>query len=114
MGNTSSHHKIGGSGGVSAINEKSTRGDVTITRSDHAMEGDKKDVTEAGAKLVDNHQDRIHHRKRSSIIGGGDKEGEGALVRPEPLTERQKELLTETWKELENNIAKVGVITFIR
>lgn len=114
MGNTTSHHRIGGSGGVSAINEKSTRGDVTITRSDHAMEGEKKDVTEAGAKLVDNHQDRIHHRKRSSIIGGGDKEGEGTLVRPEPLTERQKELLTETWKELENNIAKVGVITFIR
>jgi hypothetical protein len=114
MGNTSSHHRIGGSGGVSAINEKSARGDVTITHSDQAVEGDKKDITEADAKVVDNQQDRIHHRKRSSIIGGGDKEGEGAMVRPEPLTERQKELLTETWKELESNIAKVGVITFIR
>lgn len=114
MGNSSSHHRIGGSSGVSSINEKSTRGDVTLTRSDQQTEGDKKDITEAGAKLVDNHQERIHHRKRSSVIGAGDKEGEGALVRPEPLTERQKELLTETWKELENNIAKVGVITFVR
>ena len=114
MGNTSSHHKIGGSGGVSAISEKSTRGDVKISSTEQAVEGDKKDVTEAGAKPVENHQDRLHHRKRSSVIGGGDKEGEGALVRPEPLTERQKELLTETWKELEGNIAKVGVITFIR
>lgn len=114
MGNTSSHHRIGGSGGVSSINDKSTRGDVTISRSDQAMEGDKKDATEVGAKLVDNHQDRLQHRKRSSVIGCIDKEGEGALVRPEPLTERQKELLSETWKELESNVAKVGVITFIR
>ncbi|GFG36276.1 hypothetical protein Cfor_00808, partial [Coptotermes formosanus] len=113
MGNTSSHHRIGGSGVVSAINEKSARGETPIPRNDKAMEGDKKDVAEAGTKLVNNHQDRLHHRKRSSVIGGGDKEGEGALVRPEPLTELQKELLTETWKELENNIAKVGVITFI-
>jgi hypothetical protein len=114
MGNTSSHHRIGGSGGVSSINEKSARGEVTLSRNDQAMEGDRKSVTEAGTKLVNNHQDRLQHRKRSSILGGGDKEGEGVLVRPEPLTERQKELLTETWKELETNIAKVGVITFIR
>lgn len=33
---------------------------------------------------------------------------------PEPLTSRQKELLTETWKLLEEDIAKVGVITFVR
>lgn len=33
---------------------------------------------------------------------------------PEPLTMRQKELLTETWKLLEDDIAKVGVITFVR
>lgn len=33
---------------------------------------------------------------------------------PEPLTMRQKELLTETWKLLEEDIAKVGVITFVR
>ncbi|XP_025425683.1 neuroglobin-1-like isoform X1 [Sipha flava] len=32
---------------------------------------------------------------------------------PEPLTMRQKELLTETWKLLEEDIAKVGVITFV-
>jgi hypothetical protein len=114
MGNTSSHHRIGGSGGVSTVNEKSARGDVSISRNDQAKEDDKKDVTEAGAKLVNNHQERLQHRKRSSVIGGGDREGEGALVRPEALTERQKELLTETWKELETNIAKVGVITFIR
>ncbi|XP_050526146.1 neuroglobin-1-like [Daktulosphaira vitifoliae] len=36
-----------------------------------------------------------------------------ALPPPEPLTERQKELLTETWKLLEEDIAKVGVITFV-
>jgi len=33
---------------------------------------------------------------------------------PEPLTMRQKELLTEMWKLLEEDIAKVGVITFVR
>lgn len=33
---------------------------------------------------------------------------------PEPLTERQKELLAENWKVVEGDIAKVGVITFIR
>ncbi|KAL0267060.1 UNVERIFIED_CONTAM: hypothetical protein PYX00_009428 [Menopon gallinae] len=33
--------------------------------------------------------------------------------KPEDLTSRQKDLLTETWKELESNIAKVGVITFV-
>ncbi|XP_067009497.1 neuroglobin-like [Anabrus simplex] len=32
---------------------------------------------------------------------------------PPELSDRQKELLRETWKELEDNIAKVGVITFI-
>ncbi|VVC44317.1 Hypothetical protein CINCED_3A019004, partial [Cinara cedri] len=32
---------------------------------------------------------------------------------PEPLTTRQKELLTEMWKLLEDDIAKVGVITFV-
>lgn len=32
---------------------------------------------------------------------------------PEPLSERQKQLLTENWKILEEDIAKVGVITFI-
>ncbi|KAG8234165.1 hypothetical protein J437_LFUL010948 [Ladona fulva] len=35
-------------------------------------------------------------------------------VKPEPLTEEQMGLLQENWKELEDNIAKVGVITFIR
>lgn len=33
---------------------------------------------------------------------------------PEPLTDRQKELLLETWKVVEGDIASVGVITFIR
>jgi hypothetical protein len=33
---------------------------------------------------------------------------------PEPLTERQKQLLCETWTILEKDIASVGVITFIR
>lgn len=33
---------------------------------------------------------------------------------PEPLTDRQKQLLVDTWKILEEDIAKVGVITFIR
>jgi len=37
-----------------------------------------------------------------------------AMPPPEPLTPRQKELLTETWKLLEEDIAKVGVITFVR
>jgi len=37
-----------------------------------------------------------------------------ALPPPEPLTMRQKELLTEMWKLLEEDIAKVGVITFVR
>jgi len=36
-------------------------------------------------------------------------------VEPAPrLTEQQVALLLDTWKELESNIAKVGVITFIR
>ncbi|XP_046388826.1 non-symbiotic hemoglobin 1-like isoform X1 [Ischnura elegans] len=40
--------------------------------------------------------------------------GEAELsVRPEPLTEEQVEMLRENWKELEANIARVGVITFI-
>lgn len=34
--------------------------------------------------------------------------------KPDDLTDREKELLTATWKQLEGNIAKVGVITFIR
>lgn len=33
---------------------------------------------------------------------------------PEPLNDKQKALLIETWKILEQDIAKVGVITFIR
>ncbi|KAK9507362.1 hypothetical protein O3M35_007235 [Rhynocoris fuscipes] len=33
---------------------------------------------------------------------------------PPPLTDHQIELLTKTWKLLEEDIAKVGVITFIR
>lgn len=33
---------------------------------------------------------------------------------PEPLTDRQKQLLAETWAILEQDIASVGVITFIR
>jgi hypothetical protein len=110
MGNTSSH-KVGGSGGVSAGSEKTPRGDVTAPGNDQSKEGDTKDMTEAGTKLANNHQQQ--HRKRSSVIGGVDKDGD-ALVRPEALTERQKELLRETWKELEDNVAKVGVITFIR
>ncbi|KAF6211143.1 hypothetical protein GE061_014258 [Apolygus lucorum] len=32
---------------------------------------------------------------------------------PEPLTPEQMELLTRTWKMLEDDIAHVGVITFI-
>ncbi|KAG8301763.1 hypothetical protein J6590_045756 [Homalodisca vitripennis] len=40
--------------------------------------------------------------------GGGNDGGES-----EALTERQKELLTESWKVVEGDIAKVGVITFI-
>jgi hypothetical protein len=30
------------------------------------------------------------------------------------LTDKQRVMLAETWKQLESNIAKVGVITFIR
>jgi hypothetical protein len=71
-------------------------------------------MTETGTKLANNHQNRLQHRKRSSFIAGGDKEIEGPLECPEALTERQKELLRDTWKVLEGNIAKVGVITFIR
>lgn len=42
-------------------------------------------------------------------------EGKGpTLSEPEPLTERQKQILAENWKILEEDIAKVGVITFIR
>jgi hypothetical protein len=110
MGNTSSHHKAGGSGSVSASSEKTARGDPTVPGTDQAKEGD----TKAGTKVVNNHQDHQQHRKRSSVTGGGEKEGDGALVRPQALTDREKELLEETWKELEGNIAKVGVITFIR
>lgn len=33
---------------------------------------------------------------------------------PEPLTDREKQLLIETWAILEQDIASVGVITFIR
>lgn len=33
---------------------------------------------------------------------------------PPDLTEHEKELLTTSWKEIENNVAQVGVITFIR
>ncbi|CAH0768824.1 unnamed protein product [Bemisia tabaci] len=32
---------------------------------------------------------------------------------PKPLTDAQKSMLVDTWKALENDIAKVGVITFI-
>lgn len=111
MGNASSHHKVGGIGGVSAGSEKTVRGDVTASGNEQAKEGD----TKPGSKVAaNNHQDHQQHRKRSSVIGGGEREGDIAVVRPEELTERQKELLEETWKELEGNIAKVGVITFIR
>ncbi|XP_071454978.1 uncharacterized protein [Hetaerina americana] len=34
-------------------------------------------------------------------------------VKPEPLTDEQVEMLRENWKELEANISRVGVITFI-
>ncbi|XP_046388824.1 non-symbiotic hemoglobin 1-like [Ischnura elegans] len=34
-------------------------------------------------------------------------------VKPDPLTEKQIALLQENWKELEDNIEKVGVIWFI-
>lgn len=34
-------------------------------------------------------------------------------VKPDPLTEKQMAMLQENWKELEDNISKVGVITFI-
>ena len=96
MGNTSSHQKIG-SGSSGNGNTK---------------EGG--DSTETGAKLINNHQEQQQFRKRSSVFGGGDTEGEGNPVRPEPLTEQQKEQLRDSWKILEKNIAEVGVITFIR
>jgi hypothetical protein len=35
-------------------------------------------------------------------------------IGPPPLSEEQCALLAETWRELESNIARVGVITFIR
>jgi hypothetical protein len=117
MGNASSHHKIGGSSGGSSNTEKVPRGDTITSGNDQAKEDDTKDMTEAGTKLVNNHQNRLQqqqHRKRSSFIGGSDKESESSLVCPEALTERQKELLEDTWKVLEGNVAKVGVITFIR
>uniref|UniRef100_A0A1B6EFS4 Globin domain-containing protein n=1 Tax=Clastoptera arizonana TaxID=38151 RepID=A0A1B6EFS4_9HEMI len=37
----------------------------------------------------------------------------GAIPEPSPLTEGQKQILNDTWKVLEEDIAKVGVITFI-
>lgn len=43
-----------------------------------------------------------------------EEEEENQAVDPEPLTDRQKELLVATWKVVEGDIAKVGVITFIR
>ena len=107
MGNTASHPKVGGG------SEKLTNSGNGSTK-----EGDTKvgDTSETGGKVANNHQDehRYQFRKRSSVFGGGNGDGEGSLVRPEPLTERQKELLRESWKELEKNIAEVGVITFIR
>lgn len=33
---------------------------------------------------------------------------------PPDLSDLEKELLTSSWKEIENNVAQVGVITFIR
>lgn len=114
MGNTSSHHRVGGNSGVSSSTEKVSRGDTISSGNDQAKDDDTKDMAEAGTKLVNNHQNRLQHRKRSSFIGGSEKEVECPLVRPEALSERQKELLKDTWKILEGNIAKVGVITFIR
>jgi hypothetical protein len=114
MGITSSHHRAGGNSGVPSSTEKIPRGDTISSSNDQAKDDDTKDMTGAGTKLVNNHQNRVQHRKRSSFIGGSEKESEGPLVRPESLTERQKELLKDTWKILEGNVAKVGVITFIR
>lgn len=37
-----------------------------------------------------------------------------SIADPDPLTEGQKQVLIDTWKVLEEDIAKVGVITFIR
>jgi hypothetical protein len=114
MGNISSHHRSGGNSGVLSSNEKVPRGDTIASGNDQAKDDDTKDMKEAGTKLVNNHQNRLQHRKHSSFIGGSEKEIESPLVPPEALTERQKELLRDTWKILEGNIAKVGVITFIR
>ncbi|XP_067009721.1 neuroglobin [Anabrus simplex] len=55
-----------------------------------------------------------HHSPRKSVSSGSSPppittEAES----PPELSDQQKVLLRETWKELEDNIAKVGVITFI-
>jgi hypothetical protein len=108
---------MGASGGLSSNTEKVPRGDTIASGNDQAKDDDKKDMTETGTKLANNHQNRLQqqqHRKRSSFIGGSEKESESSMVCPEALTEGQKELLRDTWKVLEGNIAKVGVITFIR
>lgn len=60
----------------------------------------------------------LSFRSRGSFDIGSSKPEQSLCVtekeKPDDLTEREKDLLTETWKELESNIAKVGVITFVR
>ncbi|PSN56622.1 hypothetical protein C0J52_11260 [Blattella germanica] len=79
MGNASSHHKAGG------VAEKVPGGDLGKN----------------GAEFEEQEQ----MRKRSSVGVESDRDVI-PLVCPEPLSERQKELLVETWKELEQNIAQ--------
>ncbi|KAJ1519357.1 hypothetical protein ONE63_004654 [Megalurothrips usitatus] len=46
-------------------------------------------------------------------VAGPEDDEEGAEPPPD-LTDHEKELLTASWKEIESNVAQVGVITFIR
>ncbi|XP_071455056.1 uncharacterized protein [Hetaerina americana] len=57
-------------------------------------------------------KDGFRENGRASEEAAGDGEAPAA-VPSLPLTERQVALLEETWKELEENIARVGVIMYI-
>ncbi|EEB14769.1 Globin D, coelomic, putative [Pediculus humanus corporis] len=65
----------------------------------------------------DKKRSSLSFRSRGSFDVGSSKPDQCSPVleeqRPPELTTREKELLIETWKELEENIAKVGVITFV-
>ncbi|XP_034241848.1 neuroglobin-like [Thrips palmi] len=57
-------------------------------------------------------------RRQASLVEAlgcvGQPEDDEEDAEPPPdLTDHEKELLTTSWKEIENNVAQVGVITFI-